>query len=130
MVLTRASMSAFLPAPSTRVVLSLSTVMRLARPRSLSVTCSSLSPSSSAIILPPVRMAMSSIMALRRAPHRLEQRQEVLHVRDLLLVDEDVPVLEDGLHPLRVGHEVGREVAAVELHALDDLERGSRAPPP
>jgi hypothetical protein len=42
-------------------------------------------------------------------------------------VDEDVRILEDGLHPLRVGHEVGREVAAVELHALDHLERGLQA---
>ena len=32
-------------------------------------------------------------------------------------------VLEHALHPLRVGHEVGRQVAAVELHPLDDLER-------
>ena len=31
-------------------------------------------------------------------------------------------VLEDGLHPLRVRDEVGREVAPVELHPLDDLE--------
>ena len=48
--------------------------------------------------------------------------QQVLHRRDLLLVDEDVGVLEDGFHALGVGDEVGREVAAVELHALDDLE--------
>ena len=54
---------------------------------------------------------------------RLEHREEVLHVGDLLLGDEDVGVLEDGLHALGIGHEVGREVAAVELHALDDLER-------
>ena len=43
----------------------------------------------------------------------LEQRQEVLHVRDLLLVDEDVAVVEDRLHALRIGDEVGRQVAAV-----------------
>jgi hypothetical protein len=43
---------------------------------------------------------------------------------DLLLVDQDVGVLEDGLHGLGVGDEVGREIALVELHALDDLERG------
>ena len=60
----------------------------------------------------------------------LEHRQQVLHVRDLLLVDEDVGVLEHGLHALRVGDEVGREVAAVELHALDDVERRSRGPWP
>ena len=31
------------------------------------------------------------------------------------------------LHALGVGHEVGREVAAVELHALDHVERGLHA---
>src|SRR6202158_908483 len=50
------------------VVLSLSTVTRFARPRSLSVSDSSLRPRSSAIILPPVKTAMSSSMALRRSP--------------------------------------------------------------
>ena len=30
--------------------------------------------------------------------------------------------LEHDFHALGVGHEVRREVAAVELHALDDLE--------
>ena len=54
----------------------------------------------------------------------LEQRQQVLHRGDLLLVDEDVGVLEGGFHALGIGDEVGREVAAVELHALDDFELG------
>ena len=53
---------------------------------------------------------------------RLEDRQHRLQVRELLLVEEDVRVLELGDHLLGVGDEVGREVAAVELHALDDLE--------
>ena len=43
---------------------------------------------------------------------------------DLLLVDQDVGVLQLGDHLLGVGDEVGREVAAVELHALDDVELG------
>ena len=59
---------------------------------------------------------------LRGAGDRLEQRQQVLHRGDLLLVDQDVGVLERGFHALRIGDEVGREVAAVELHALDDFE--------
>ena len=42
--------------------------------------------------------------------------------RDLALVDQDVGVLEDGLHALGVGDEVRREVALVELHALGELE--------
>src|SRR3989442_1573318 len=57
-----------LPAPSTIVVLSLSTTTFLARPRSSSLTFSSLIPRSSVIALPPVRVAMSSSMALRRSP--------------------------------------------------------------
>ena len=54
----------------------------------------------------------------------LEHRQQVLHRADLLLVDQDDRVLEHDFHALGIGHEVGREVAAVELHALDDVERG------
>ncbi len=54
----------------------------------------------------------------------LEQRQQVLHVADLLLVDQDVRVLEHHFHPLGIGDEVGREVAAVELHALDHVQLG------
>ena len=38
-------------------------------------------------------------------------------------MDQDVGVLEHGLHALRIGHEVGREIAAVELQPLDRLER-------
>jgi len=43
---------------------------------------------------------------------------------ELLLVDQDEAVFEDGLHALGVRDHVGREVPAVELHPLDDLERG------
>src|SRR5690606_8491783 len=53
---------------------------------------------------------------------RLEHRQKILHVGDLLLAQEDVGVLEGGLHALGIRHEVGAQVAAVELHALDDVE--------
>ena len=54
----------------------------------------------------------------------LEQREQVLEAADLLLVDQDVGVLEHGFHRLRIGDEVGREVALVELHAFDHFERG------
>src|SRR5882757_1105578 len=64
----RPSRSAFLPAPSTIVVLSLSTTIRFARPRSCKLMLSSLMPNSSAMSLPPVRIAMSSSIALRRSP--------------------------------------------------------------
>ena len=56
------------PAPSMIVVFSLSTVTRLARPRSSSFTESSRMPVSSMMALPPVRIAISSSMDLRRSP--------------------------------------------------------------
>ena len=57
----------------------------------------------------------------------LEHRQQVLQAGDLLLVDQDGGVLEDDLHPILIGDEVGRQVAAIELHALDHVEAWSRA---
>src|SRR4029079_10745654 len=42
----------------------------------------------------------------------------------LLFVDQDVGVVEFNAHLVGVGDEVGRDVAAVKLHALDDLEFG------
>ena len=64
---------------------------------------------------------------LARSGRPLEQRQQVLQVRELLLVDQDVGVFELGDHLLGVGDEVGREIAAVELHAFDDVELGLEA---
>ena len=52
----------------------------------------------------------------------LEHGQQVLHVADLLLEDEDVGRLQLGLHLVGVGDEVGAQVAAVELHALHGLD--------
>ena len=56
--------------------------------------------------------------------HRLEQRKQFLQARQLLLVDEDVGVVELDAHLVGVGDEVGRDVAAIELHALDHIELG------
>ena len=53
-----------------------------------------------------------------------ENRQHRLEVGELLLVEKDVGVFQLGNHLVRVGDEVGREVAAVELHAFDDFELG------
>src|SRR5690606_1960770 len=52
----------------------------------------------------------------------LEERQEVLDVRDLRLDEQDVGVLEDGLLALRVGDEVAGDVALVEAHTLGELK--------
>src|SRR5665647_2592758 len=56
----------------------------------------------------------------------VKDREDVGHGRDLALGDQDVGVLQDGLHALGVGDEVRREVALVELHALGELELGDR----
>jgi hypothetical protein len=52
----------------------------------------------------------------------LQQGQDVLDVGDLLVGEQDIGVVHDGFHLLGVGDQVGREVAAVELHAFDDFE--------
>src|SRR5690606_7324362 len=48
--------------------------------------------------------------------------EKILHDGDLLLADENVRVIEVGLHALCIRAEVGAQVAAVELHALDDIQ--------
>ena len=54
----------------------------------------------------------------------LQNRKEVLHAADLLFIDEDQTVFEFDLHLLGVRHEIGGEIAAVELHPFDDLQFG------
>ncbi len=65
----RPVMSSWAPAPSTTVVLSLVIVTRRARPSRSTVTLSSFRPTSSEMTWPPVRIAMSCSMALRRSPN-------------------------------------------------------------
>src|SRR5215470_13527627 len=60
---------------------------------------------------------------LAQLGHLLEQRQQILHRADLLLVKQNQRVLERRLHALGVGHEIGRQIAAVELHTLDHFEQ-------
>ena len=95
------------------------TAATLRPPRSLLTTrVASASPSTSSATISERLAALD---------HGLEQRQQRLQVRELLLVDQDVGVLELGPHLLGVGDEVGRDVAAVELHALDHVELGLEA---
>ena len=54
----------------------------------------------------------------------VEERQEVGKVADLLLKDQDVRILKNALGLLGVGHEVRRDVALVEGHAFNVIERG------
>src|SRR5207342_1624072 len=51
-----------------------------------------------------------------------EHGQQLAHVGDLLVVQQDERIFQFGLHRLLVVDEVRRQVAAVELHALDDVE--------
>src|SRR5271169_5739018 len=59
--------------------------------------------------------------------HCFEQGQDHLETGQLLLEEQDVRLLELADHLLRIGHEVRREIATVELHALDDVEFGFEA---
>ena len=73
---------------------------------------------------------MSSAMMSERLAglhHSLEDGQHRLQRGELLLVDEDVGILELGNHFLGIGDEIGREIAAVELHALDNVQFGLEA---
>ena len=56
--------------------------------------------------------------------HLFQQRQHVADVGQLLLVNENERIFHLALHLGRIGDEVGRNVALVELHALDEFERG------
>ena len=53
-----------------------------------------------------------------------EDREQVLGGADFLFVDQDVGIFEGRFHARRVGHEVWREVALVELHAFDEIDVG------
>ncbi len=54
----------------------------------------------------------------------LEQRQQILHVADLLFVDQDVGIFQHALHAIRIADEVGRQITAIELHAVHGLQLG------
>src|SRR6202163_4298591 len=56
--------------------------------------------------------------------HGFEQRKKFIQLRKFLFVDQDVGIFHFNAHLVGVGDEVGRDVAAVELHAFDDLEFG------
>ena len=60
---------------------------------------------------------------LARLGDLFQQRHQLAQVADLLLVNQDQRVFEQAVHLGRTVDEVGRDVALVELHALDELER-------
>jgi len=54
----------------------------------------------------------------------LENRQDLLDGGDLLVGDEQIRIVDDGFHLVGVGDHIRGNIAAVELHALDNLEAG------
>ena len=70
-------------------------------------------------------MSSATISSGRRALHDgFENRQQRLQAGELLLVQQDVWIFELGDHLLRIGDEIRAQIAAVELHSLDDIELG------
>jgi hypothetical protein len=61
---------------------------------------------------------------LARLHDGFQDRQHGLQARQLLLVQQHIGVLELRHHLLGIGDEVGRKIAAIELHAFDDLDLG------
>ena len=53
-----------------------------------------------------------------------EDWEKILHIGNLLVMDEYHRLFKNRFHGIGVGHEVGREVAAVELHTLDNIHCG------
>ena len=54
----------------------------------------------------------------------LQDGQDVGDDGDLLIGDEDIGVVNDGLHLLGIGDHIGGDIAPVELHAFHDLAVG------
>ena len=54
----------------------------------------------------------------------LQQRQQVLQARNLLVKDEDVGALHLACHFVGIGDKIGRNVATVKLHTLDHINAG------
>src|SRR4029078_7380452 len=52
----------------------------------------------------------------------LEQRQQIFHRADFLLVDQDQRIFEHCFHALRIRDEVRAEITTVELHSLNYFE--------
>src|SRR3546814_14805470 len=52
----------------------------------------------------------------------LKDREQRLQVRQLLLVDQDIGILQLDRHLLGIRDEIGREITAIELHALDNVQ--------
>ena len=61
-------------------------------------------------------------VALPRLHDLLQQRQHVLGATEFVVGDEDERVVQLAGHRSLVGHEIGRDIAAVKLHAVHEVE--------
>src|SRR4029453_1630341 len=57
-----------------------------------------------------------------RSGYFFKQGEQIVERRDFLLVYEDKRILQDTLHAVLVGYEIGREIAAIELHTFDKFK--------
>src|SRR2546430_1690012 len=92
------------------------------RPACTSASRSASSPTTTSVASasPSTSSAMMS-SGFASLHHSLEQRQKLVKRRQFLFMDEQIRVLHLDPHLLGVGDEVWRDIAAVELHALDDI---------
>src|SRR3990172_5662805 len=77
----------------------------------------------------PFAVVADDDQVLGHLERALQDRQQVVDGGEALIGDEDVGVVDDRLHALRVGDEVGGHVAAVYLHPLDELRLQADALP-
>ena len=115
--------------PLVRIAMSSSIALRRS-PKPGALTAATFRPPRSLLTTRVARASPSISSAMIRSGARLhdgfQNRQHRLQVGELLLVQQDVRVVEFADHLLCVGDEVRREIAAVELHAFDDVQFGVR----
>ena len=56
-----------------------------------------------------------------------QDRNQIFNVGDLLFEHQYVGVFKNAFHRIRVGHEIGREVTAIELHTFNPFDFGFEA---
>ena len=120
---TRAATRALSPAPSTMVVASFVITMRRARPRSSRVAASNFMPISEVITVPPVRIAISSSIALRRSPNPgalTAADEKTPRIRFTTRVDSASPsissaMISSGLPACETFSRIGKSSASAEI---------------
>ena len=58
------------------------------------------------------------------AGNLFQDGNQIAHGRDFLLMDQDERIFHNGFHAIRIGDEIRRQIAAVELHTFDEFQFG------